>query len=129
MAGTLTLSYSETRSPFTVTFTWVSDASGDVSGNAVTKDLLGILLRAVHIPDSGGTQPTDAYDVLINDEHGIDVLQGTGADISNAAASDFFPALTDGSTNSGPTAVNGTLDLVVSNAGNAKGGSVVLYLR
>ncbi len=132
MAGSLTVTYGETRTMRRVTFDWTSDASSaDVSGTK-TKELSGIIERVTFIPDSGDTQPTNEYDVTLEDENGVDVLGGNGADLSNAAASTVVPgvAFTDGVTTSvAKVAIDDQLELKVENAGNSNGGTVVLYLR
>ena len=131
MAGTVTISYQEHRTITKTTLDWLSDASGDVSGTA-TKKLNGSLLRVVTIPDSGGTQPTDLYDAVLNDDNGIDVLGGQGANLSNTTTTDVIPGvpLKDGTTTTTAVVIiDDTLTLVVSNAGNAKGGTVILYIR
>jgi len=131
MAGTLSLSYSETRTVKKVTFDWLSDASGNVSGTH-TKHLSGEILRVVFIPDSGGTQPTDLYDVTLEDDSGMDVLAGQGANLSNASTTNVTPGVPfkDGATTSvSKMVVDDLLELKVSNAGNAKGGQVILYIR
>lgn len=124
MAGTLAISYQEHRTVKRVELDWLSDASGDVSGTA-TKALSGKLEKVVFVPDSGGTQPSDLYDVVLNDADGLDVLQGNGANLSNSAASQVAPAI---GTYFLPL-VDGALNLVVSNAGDSKGGKLILYLR
>ena len=129
MAGSVTLTYSETRTIKKVVWDWTSDASGDVSGTD-TVTLSGQIMRVVFKPDSGGTQPTDLYDIVINDEEGVDVLAGLGANLSNSTASQVVPILTNGTDgNSSPMVIDGKLSLVVSNAGNAKGGEVHMYMR
>lgn len=141
MAGTVTIekqSHGNTdfnRQPVTKwTFAWESDASGDADLNTQEAKLgfvSGTIERVVFIPD-GTDAPTTLYDVKINDEDGLDVLGGQGADLSATVANQVQPGipLTDGTTTSvAPVTVNNILDLVVSNAGNAKKGTVVLYLR
>ena len=123
MAGSITFLYSETRTFKKVTFDWLSDASGDVSGN-LSKVLSGIIERIVFVPDGGGTAPTALYDVLLNDVEGVDVLNGAGANLSATVTTQAGPALTGGQM-----AFDDALDLVVSNAGNAKGGKVFIYIR
>ena len=128
MAGTLVVTYSETRTVKKVTLDWLSAADGSCTGN--TKTLSGQILRLVFVPDSGGTQPSDLYDVLLNDSDGIDILAGLGANLSNAASTQVVPVVTNGTAgNMAPMAVDGILSLAVSNAGNAKGGQVILYMR
>lgn len=128
MAGTVTILYSETRTIKKVTLDWLSDASGDATAD--TKALAGQILRVVFIPDSGGTQPSNLYDVVLNDADSIDVLEGLGANLSNTTSTDVVPVVTDGNAgNMAPVAVDGKLSLAVSNGGNAKGGKVILYIR
>jgi len=128
MAGSVSITYSETRTVKKVTLDWTSDASGDATVD--TKALSGQILRVCFIPDSGGTQPTDLYDVVLNDADGIDVLEGLGANLSNSTSTDVVPVVTNGTDgNMQPVAVDGVLSLAVSNAGDSKGGKVILYIR
>lgn len=112
------------------TFEWLSDASGNVtlpSGLAVS----GQIERVVFIPSSSAA-PTSLYDVTLTDEDGVDVLAGQGANLSATVKSSVKPGipLKDGTTTSTvPTVVDGILTLNVSNAGDSKGGTVVVYVR
>lgn len=108
---------------------WTSDASGDAT--VTTERLFGTLIGVAFIP-SGSAAPTANYDVTLTDDNGVDVLSGQGANLSNATATRVVPGVPfkDGTTTSiAPVVINDTLDLAVANAGNAKGGTVVLYLR
>lgn len=108
---------------------WTSSTAGAASA---TVELNGTLLAVVFKPDSGGTQPTDAYDITVTDTQGIDILSGLGANLSNSTATKKCPliAATDGTTTTAvPHALSGSHTLTVSNAGSAKGGTVVFYLR
>ncbi len=112
-------------------FAWTSSSGGAVSGTTTTV-ANGVVGRVSFVPGSGGSQPTDAYDVTLLDQDGLDVLAGRGANLSNAAASHVCPGvpITDGtSTGVVPVMLEGTLELQVANAGNAKSGTVTLYLR
>lgn len=103
-------------------WTWVSDASGDYTETSNT-NIDGLIIRALFIPNSGGTQPSDLYDVTLLDEKLVDVLQGYGANRSNSNINDVrFDTPYQ-------SAVNEKLKLVVANAGNAKGGTVRIYYR
>jgi hypothetical protein len=101
---------------------WLStDTGAVVSASTVAYD--GLLERVVFDPDAAGTQPTDQYDVTITDPDGNDVLAGLGANLTNASTVVKTHA-------DGLTAVGGQiLTLNVTNAGNAKGGLVIVYLR
>jgi hypothetical protein len=134
MAATLTTTVgfpTSGRTIRTVTLAWVSHTDGVVdldTGQAV----VGEIVRVVFKPNSAGTQPSDLYDVLLKDAHGIDVLAGQGANLSNANTTQVCPGvpMKDGTTTSvRPCVVSGILNLEVSNAGSGKGGSVILYLR
>ena len=122
MAGTVTLTEITHTQPKKITFTWTSSAGGAADG-ATSGTYSGEIIRAVQVPDSGGTQPTDLYDVVLTDADGADVLHGLGANLSNAAATN--KAAKDGLG----AVVNSVLTLAVTNAGNAKGGKTIVYLR
>lgn len=115
-----------------ITMAWTSDVSGNVSGNLSPQAVSGEILRVVTVPNGGGTVPTANYDVTLLDEHGLDVLNGRGANRSDTNPEQFMPGVTvsDGTNNgAAPVAVSGILELRVANAGAAKGGTVVLYVR
>lgn len=124
-AGTLT----ETATPAAVhglnriEYDWTSDASGDVSG--IEKNIYGYLLRVSFIPDSGGTQPSDYYDIELQDSDDIDLLNGAGANLSQTTSTTMAPTIQGDSI----PVVMGAIELVVSNAGDSKGGTVVIYFQ
>lgn len=122
MAGTVTVSEKRFGSVKKVTFTWSSSAGGAADG-ATTYAYDGEILEAVQFPDGGGTQPTNLYDVVVNDADGIDVLGGLGANLSNAA--NTIKQFKDGLL----CVAGSALTLAVTNAGDAKGGKVILYIR
>lgn len=130
MAASITITYDEARGPVKrVKLDWTSHTDGTVSGIA-TKALNGQLQRVVFVSDSGGTQPTDLYDVTLLDEDGADVLGGVGANVDRTAVKNFAPICETG-TNGEVLAplICGTLTLTIANAGDSKGGEVILYLR
>jgi hypothetical protein len=104
------------------TLVWTSSAGGAVSGDPFTVDP-GYLVAAKFVPASGGSQPTDLYDLTLVDTDGIDVLGGVGANLSNVTPkySQMDP----------PRYIDGAqaLDLVVANAGAAKVGTLVVWIR
>lgn len=122
MAGTVTAVEEKITSLAQITLTWVSDASGDVSGTATTGSYTGQIVGYVCVPDGGGTQPTDQFDVTVLDENSLDVLHGNGANQSNAANT-----YVDSSNGLG-NVVGSTLTLTIANAGNAKGGTIYLHV-
>ena len=128
MAGTVTYTISKTRTVRKVKLAWVSSAGG--AADYVSDYLSGQILRVVFKPDSGGTQPSDLYDVTLKDDEGQDVLQGLGANLSNTTVKEIVPVVTNGTAgNMAPVAIDDTLTLAVTNAGNAKGGQIIIWLR
>lgn len=122
-AGTATVARANVDGGLTsYTIAWTSSAGGAVSGNAFNVRK-GYLVSIRFVPASGGTQPSDLYDVTLVDSDGVDVLAGGGSDLSNSSASiqQWDPPLYQDGTR--------TLDLVVANAGNAKTGTVVLLIQ
>ena len=124
--GTVTITTADVGGGVTrYTVAWVSNGSGAVSANAFNV-ARGEILQVKFAPDGGGTQPTDLYDVTLVDAASVDYLAGTGANLSNATATITAPKV----NSSFRPFVDGTatLDLVVANAGSAKGGTVILWI-
>lgn len=121
-AQVVTLTESENRYPIRkIKWDWLSTDAGAVS-SATLQQYTGVIVRAIFKSDSGGTQPTDSYDVTILDSDGFDVLNGEGANINRAA-----PVIKTGLDQS-MFVVGTTLTLTIANAGDAKGGEVYLYV-
>ncbi|MGE3856992.1 MAG: hypothetical protein AB7G21_08565 [Dehalococcoidia bacterium] len=126
MAGSVTVTTTELPGGITkYSIAWLSDAIGAVSGNAVALKA-GTQLQAGFTPDAAGTQPTDAYDATMTDTNGVDILGGTGANLSNATATVAVPAV---STYFRRYLEAGNYTPVIANAGNAKGGTIVLLVQ
>lgn len=122
MAGTVVTTEERIGRIHKVKFAWTSSAGGAADG-ATDGFYTGEIVRVVQIPAAGGTQPTNAYDVVVNDADGADALVALGADLSNAAQ-------TSKTYKDGLGAVANTqLTLAVTNAGNAKAGQTILYLK
>ncbi len=100
---------------------WTSDAAGAVSGNTLAIRRGRVIQYAIK-PGAGGTQPTDLYDLVLNTVDGVDILDGKGANNSNTTAElgVFWPPIYYDATTA--------LDLVVSNAGNAKTGTFTVWI-
>lgn len=120
-AGTVTTTEARHAALKRIKFAWVSSAGGAADATTVNSFCGKVELLAT-IPDGGGTQPTDLYDLTVTDVDGIDVLAGAGANRSNASTQTVV------SSSLGAVCYS-TLTLAITNAGNAKGGTVVLYLR
>ena len=105
---------------------WTSDGSGNAGGTVAVN---GTILRVTFVPDAVAA-PTAGYDVTLTDEGGIDVLDGSGADLGATTPKTVTPVLdaSDGLTKL-PICVADTLTLAVANAGNAKAGRVIIYHR
>jgi hypothetical protein len=132
MAGSATITYSKSRAGMkSVTWAWTSDASGNVNGTD-TVAISGEAVRFVTKPD-GTLAPTDLYDVVVNDAQGIDLAAGSLANRATATTQVAFPVseVTVNARNYAVTqaAFDGPLSLSITNAGNAKSGTLVLYYR
>jgi len=102
---------------------WVSSAGGAVSANTIAIAGNTRVVQVKAVPDGGGTQPTDLYDLTLVDANSIDVLAGAGANLSNATGkimSVAYPGVFVG---------GGTIDIVIANAGNAKGGTITIWIQ
>lgn len=122
MAGTVTITEQRLGFIHKVSFAWTSDAAGAADATT-TYPYTGIIVRAVQKPGTAGVQPTNAYDVAVNDSDGADALYGLGADLSNAATT--LKAEKDGLG----AIAGSTLTLAVTNSGNAKSGVTTLFIR
>ena len=122
MAGSVTISYESHESVKYVEWTWTSDGSGDVSGTD-TEIVNGQVLRWATNPSS--TAPSANYDIVVNDEDGIDLAAGG---LANRHTSSSEQVLTGGDAKDG-AAFHGKLSLVVSNAGDSKIGTLRMYYR
>lgn len=101
---------------------WTATAGGAVSANAFYMEV-GRILQVKFVPAAGGDAPTAAYDVTLADANGIDLMSNAGANLSATAAAMYVYSA--GAVNDSA----GTVDLVVADAGNAKKGTVVIWLQ
>ncbi len=125
MAGSITTTVSKKNSLVKYKMDWLSDASGDVNVDAIPM-IQGEIQSVHYFPDAGGTQPSDNYDLTMADSYGVDILTGTGANLSQTTDTYAVPAL---STYFKVVIEAGSYDLVIANAGNAKGGIVEVIVR
>lgn len=112
------------------TFAWTSASDGSAT-LASTLPVSGRIERVVFVPSTTAA-PTALYDLTLTDENSIDVLAGQGANLAASGNTAVCPgvAIKDGTTTSTvPIVVDGILTLNVTNAGNAKSGSVIVYVR
>ena len=120
MAGTVVTTEETFGTVKKVSFAWTS-SSGGAADATTTNVFSGAIMRLVTVPD-GTDAPTDNYDVVVDDADGNDVLMGAGADRDTANTEQVLAS-------SLGIVANDKLTLAVTNAGNAKKGTVILYIR
>lgn len=124
MAGTVTYTEENLGHIKKIKAAWTaSNPGGAVSGSATTEVYTGEVVQIVTVPGTVGDQPTDQYDVTVLDDDGIDVISGAGGNRSNASTEQI-----QGLTSLGFVAGD-HLAVTIANAGNAKKGTVYLYIR
>jgi hypothetical protein len=131
VAGSITTTTSDIGGGYTkYSMAWVSSA-----GNVVTEVPVSIQRGHIHqvkfVPDSGGTQPDDQYDVTLLDaiSGGIDFLTGIGANLSNTTRKIGVPQVGDGTTAYQRVFhEGGDLYPTVAAAGASNGGTIVLIV-
>jgi hypothetical protein len=116
---------------------WTSDASGNVTGDSLNLPA-GSILNVQFVPGAGGTQPSDLYDIDLLNANGTSVFDdgsGTsiGANLSNTAATDKVPFINGAATTFVRAWIEGSgggspYQLTVANAGNAKKGTVNIFV-
>ena len=122
MAGTATLTTTvAARTTKKYSIAWTSTAGGAVSDNAISIDPGGYVVQVKIVP--GATTPTDLYDVTVLDADSVDILSTRGGDRLAASGEifQFDPPLF--------IPARGTLDVNITNAGNAKTGRVDIFVE
>lgn len=101
-----------------IIFDWLSTDGGAVS-STTSNSYDGTIEAVLIVPDTGGTAPDDLFDITLTD--GVnDLLFDQGLNLSNAANTAIL-------TNLGSIASK-FVTLTVSNAGDANGGIVYVYI-
>jgi hypothetical protein len=124
-AGTVTFSETIHGTVKKLVATWTSGDAGGDAGNATattTAVFDGELLGMTTIPGTAGDAPTDNYDITLKDSAGHDVLIGAGKDRDTLNTEHVARASLAGAPCS-------PLTFLVENAGNAKKGVAIFYLR
>ena len=108
---------------------WTSDASGDKTvwlDGTEEEQIRGVINRMITVPSVDA--PSANYDVTLLTMHGDDVLQGLGADRSDAVveAAPIYAQASSGHWRS--VLVDEATRLVIANAGAAKSGNVVFVV-
>lgn len=112
---------------------WTSDASGDVNGTLFDMSS-GTIIAVEFVPGTGGSAPTTLHDVDLLDEEGVTMFDdgsGTsiGSNLSATVASHKVPLVgLVGVTIYRRWHHGGPVQLTAANAGNAKSGTVNIYL-
>lgn len=113
------------------TYDWTSDGSGNATGR-VAVEVPGIIQSIATMPGTGADQPTDNYDVVVEQaftntagtttSQNVDLLGGVGAnrDDTNQELVDIWP--------SPITNIRGKLQIEVTNAGAANTGRVQVFV-
>lgn len=123
VAGSATLSSSRVGPFRKYSFVWTCSAGGAVTEVALALPT-GWIEQVVFTPSS---TPTDLYDVVITAglAGGTDIIGGGGANLSGT-----YPNLAGADVANLPIAIPaGNYYPTVSNAGNAMGGTIEVYMR
>lgn len=112
-----------------LTFTCTAGDAGaypsTATSAAITTDIAGYYLTEVRT-NPGTTGPQAAYDIVLNDANGIDLMGGTLADRSNSASEAAPPAIATGVY--WPRLIAGALTLVITNNNVASAVTVITVL-
>lgn len=120
MAGTVTVSENRHGSVRKIIFDWTSSAGGAADATT-TYPYNGRIIGLTTIPD-GVAAPTDNYDVALTDADGHDMLLGAGTNRDTANTEHVAEGSLSGVAGSAIT-------LAVTNAGSAKKGTVIVWIR
>lgn len=104
-----------------IKFVWVSASDGTASGTTGGV-YSGEILRLITIPGADTLAPSDNYDVAINDEDATDILMGAGADRDTANTEQVLASYLG-------CVANDTLSLSITNAGDSKSGTTIIYIK
>lgn len=112
-----------------ITWEWTATDLGVVTDsttaglvNKTTQKYTGEIIRLVTIPGTSTDAPADNYDVTIEDSDGADVLVGAGADRDTANMEQKLASVLG-------CVYDSQLSLKIANAGDAKKGTVILYVK
>lgn len=101
-----------------LTFTCTAAADDATFPSTATNAAITAAIEGMYIVEvrtnPGATAPQAAYDIVLNDTDGIDVMGGSLADRSATASERAIPMLVTGGTY-GSTLIDGALTLVITN--------------
>lgn len=112
----------------TYVVSWTSTSGGAAAGTFI--NLYGTIERVAFAPVAAAS-PTANYDVVLNDELSVDLLQGEGANQSATVAADAVPLIAEivsSATTHHKVVVGGSCTLSVTNAGSAKQGKFLITI-
>lgn len=123
MAGTVVIAEEIYGTIKKIKFEWTSgtDAEINLADGQTLEAYSGKILGLCTVPDAVAA-PTNLYDIALEDEDGVDVLMGGGADRSNVNTEYVLSA-------SLGAVANDKLYLHVTNAGDTKKGTVYVFIR
>lgn len=134
MAGSISVVTREvTNNILKYAVTWTSDSAGAVNGNTFDM-MVGTIIAVEFIPGTGGSAPSTLYDVDLLDAENVTMFDdgaGTsvGSNLSATEASHKVPLVgTTGVTIYRRWHHGGAVQPIVANAGNAKSGTVNIFL-
>ena len=121
--GTVTLTEETFGTVKKITCAWTSVSGTGDAGKAQKTTTFAYSGEVIRLcTDPGATAPTDDYDVYVYDEDSTDILMGAGKDRDTTNTEQVL------GTSLGCVA-NDKLTFYVENAGNAKVGTIYLYIR
>jgi len=119
--GTVTTSEETFSFVKKIVFAWTTNSGGEAS-KTTSESYSGQAVLLVTVPSGGADAPTDNYYVYVKDEDGVDVLAGGGA-TRDTANTEFVRETSLG------WVANDRLTLTIASGGDAKKGTVYLYIR
>lgn len=120
MAATCVVSKSGLGRFRRVDWSWTSHTDGTVAGGVgLSGTIIGRIVGFITNP--GVAAPTDNYDITLLNSDGVDVLAAAGVDRDTLNSEQVNPAV--------PIPVDGTLELVIANAGSGKNGVFSIILE
>ena len=135
MAGSVVKTVKSNKDGIEISITMTSDASGDCDVGTFTAH--GFLCSMIVEPEAGANDPTDSFDIALNDSVSLNVLGTAGNNLSNAAGMTLAERyITLASPNTLTDSFQDkifffkeTLTLVGSNMGNAKVATIKFQFR
>lgn len=123
MAGTVVITEETAGYLKKVKFVWTSGSGGDAgkADGQTVNAYTGEIIRLITKPDATDV-PTNLYDIVIDDEDVFDTLMAAGVDRSSTATQQVLAS-------SLGCCKGDKLYLHVTNAGEAKKGICIIYIR